>query len=178
MGYEATFDGGKLIIGPPLGHKAIKEWQAKHRADHSTGHFCSIVLDITEDKVDTEEGELVRRHAAMAHIYDGGELRADCVLDDINDLIIFANRQDATVSGVIQQTEGHPDENYPHRWIVRDGGVDVQKPMLIYPEDPGAISVLAGCVTRETGPRGASHDWTSEEAISVATGMVRALTNK
>lgn len=187
MGYEATFDGGALNFDPPLGHKAIKEWQADHRATtHGTTHFCSIVLDVEEEKADTEEGELVRRTAATAHIYDGGDLRANSVMDDIGDLVSFAERRGVTVSGMVQQTEGHPDENYPHRWYVRGnvGLVDVQKPTLIYPEDSRAIGVLAQYVQQHTGRllppthgRVEANNWGSDEANEVATGMVRALTN-
>lgn len=188
MGYQASFREDRLTIDPPLSGKAIDTWDDAHQRYIRTAnadHFCSIVLNIEKTETPLADGSgdvIVARRAASCYV-SGDDLRAESVSKDIRDLIAFAEANGSRVYGTIVQTGGHPDMVYPARWVVGNGEVEVQRPVLLYPLDPDGIGALAVAVSQYTGERhgrsaggiAESNEWGPAEANSVATDMIRDL---
>jgi hypothetical protein len=187
MGYAAHFRQEPITIDPPLNGKAINEWHADHGVgghDQNRSHYCAIVLDVTTEELEQEHGDILfKRRAASFHIIDGDDMREDATILDVEELIGHADEYGSRVHGTLVQTDGHPDMTYPVRWVVGHGEVEAQRPVLLYPDDPDAISALAVTVQEHTGEKhgrsaggiAESNEWGSAEANSVATDMIRDL---
>lgn len=124
---------GEFAIEPPLTWPEFKD--SKFTPDNVKGKWdVSLVLRITEDTVDTDEGPLLRRTATALVMREIDEYRAHRLLDEVQEAVSsFPGR---TFTGRLD-CEGEENTDL-WRVIVRDGRAVRIEPRIVWPDEDGA----------------------------------------
>lgn len=132
MGYT-THVTGELAIEPPLFWPEFKD--SRFAPNNITSSYTpSLVLRVTEESVDTDEGPLLKRTATALVMREIDEYRERGLVDEVQSAIdsfpghTFTGRLDC---------EGEENTDI-WRVVIRDGRAVKVTPRIVWPDEDGA----------------------------------------
>jgi hypothetical protein len=130
MGYYTTVDG-EIAIDPPLTWAEFKS-SPFYRADGPSER--DVRLKVDEEVVDTDEGQLIRKTAAVLEgAYEGG-FKAYHLVEHVQEAIdTFPGH---TFTGRLE-CAGEDGADF-WRVVVRNGAAVKVEPRIVWPDDPEA----------------------------------------
>jgi hypothetical protein len=148
MGYSTRFTGA-LDIEPPLNWHEIR--QCELWAGHDNFERNGARLKLDEQVVDSPGGEgvLIRRTAPQV-VIEGDDLRSDEVLTQLRGLAKqFGEYHD--FNGRFEAYDDHPDSATPWRIRIFGTGIVEEHPVLLWPLDEKAVTIVATTLGRMEG---------------------------